>query len=433
MKILNLNLMYKIKQKKENINPFGGIYFIARSLKEYGIAAMIDEHMGNRPSQATYKYSDVILGVSYSHFCGGSFLDDMNVLRKHFNGNPQINFCSPDTVEYVCNQLKEPTTEVRSKYGVMHEFNRPNKLNRLLIKTSVKTKQLKRGRSYNLDYDNVITPNEKYDCKRTYKKNNGYQPGVAFIGKLPVYIEGRNGNSPAKYKMDETFDNMFSLLEESKIKIENFRSDCAAYQESVINKVEEHCNNFYIRIMDSQELMMQVRNVKEWTKVEINYEIYDVASIDYCPFGKDKTYRVVIQRREKKDKQTDLFLEGAYNYAGIITSDYQKTDEEVIIFYNQRASLEPNFHYLNEDFNWQHMPFSFLDQNTVYMVIAAISFILFEFIKGLYCKMVDFVEPSMRMKRFILNFVALPSKWIHSGREWILKIFSEKDFKQLLC
>ena len=78
-------------------------------------------------------------------------------------------------------------------------------------------------------------------------------------------------------------------------------------------------------------------------------------------------------RKTGKDKQADLFSQEAYSYAGIITNNYEKTDEDAIIFYNNRASLEPNFHYLNEDFNWSHMPFSFLDQNTVFMIISAIS------------------------------------------------------------
>ena len=39
---------------------------------------------------------------------------------------------------------------------------------------------------------------EKYDARSTYKKSEGYQPGVVSIGKNIVYIEDRNGNSPAK-------------------------------------------------------------------------------------------------------------------------------------------------------------------------------------------------------------------------------------------
>ena len=46
------------------------------------------------------------------------------------------------------------------------------------------------------------------------KKCEGYQPDVASIGKNIVCIEGRNGNSPAKYQQEETLTRAFSLLDQ---------------------------------------------------------------------------------------------------------------------------------------------------------------------------------------------------------------------------
>jgi len=86
----------------------------------------------------------------------------------------------------------------------VQEFNINRKLNDQMIKSLLQTRQLNCEIRYDLDYDNVVLPNEKYDSERTYKKTTGYQPGVATIRNIPVYIEGRSGNSPAKYKQDET-------------------------------------------------------------------------------------------------------------------------------------------------------------------------------------------------------------------------------------
>ena len=52
--------------------------------------------------------------------------------------------------------------------------------------------------------ENQFIPTEKYDSKRSYKKADGYFPGIATIENHPVYIENRNGNSNVKYKQDET-------------------------------------------------------------------------------------------------------------------------------------------------------------------------------------------------------------------------------------
>lgn len=89
--------------------------------------------------------------------------------------------------------------------------------------------------SHTLDYDNQVIATEKYDAANTYKKCEGYQSGIASIGSHLVYIEGRNGNSPAKYKQVETVKRSFSLLEEEGIKISRFRADSASYQKEILD------------------------------------------------------------------------------------------------------------------------------------------------------------------------------------------------------
>jgi hypothetical protein len=105
----------------------------------------------------------------------------------------------------------------------------------------------KNGDFYDLDYDNQVQPNEKYDSKRTYKGTSGYQPGIASINNMPVYIEGRNGNSQAKYLQEETLDRLFTILCDQGINIDRFRADSASYQKLVVELVEAFCKLFYIR------------------------------------------------------------------------------------------------------------------------------------------------------------------------------------------
>ncbi len=49
---------------------------------------------------------------------------------------------------------------------------------------------------------------------RTYKMTTGYQPGIAAIGRQIVFIEGRGGNTPAAYHMDETLKQCFKGLKD---------------------------------------------------------------------------------------------------------------------------------------------------------------------------------------------------------------------------
>ncbi|AWW28748.1 hypothetical protein DN752_00575 [Echinicola strongylocentroti] len=108
--------------------------------------------------------------------------------------------CSADTILRGIKELGTETVFMENPYSwVRHGFNLNARLNESLVKGLKHTGQLKSNRMYDLDYDNQVQPTEKYDAEKTYKNAYGYQPGIASIDNLPVYIEGRNGNSQAKY------------------------------------------------------------------------------------------------------------------------------------------------------------------------------------------------------------------------------------------
>ena len=424
--------MVKIKKSFTKINPYGGIYFINSTLSDKKFYKFIDKKLGDRAINAEYSYSDCIKTLLFSQLCGGSCLEDIQYLREHFNESRHLKFCSPDTISVISDELVDNTWVYKTKKGIEHEINNNKRLNSLLSGIIKHCRLIKPKVDNTMDYDNVVLPNEKYDSKRTYKQVDGYQPGVAFINRLPVYIEGRNGNSPAKYLMAKTLRRVFKNV--TGIKVRYFRSDCAAYQKSVIDFLEEQEGlDFFIRIMSSPDLQMEIAaQVSSWKKVEINKQEMEVATIEYCPFGGEKSYHVVVHRKKREDGQTDLFSNSCYDYYGIITNNYTMTAEEVVEFYNQRASIEPNFAYLNNDFNWAHLPFSWLDLNTVFMILSAISFVLFEYIKKIYSQKLSFVRRSMRLKSFILRFIAVPVKWVSSARQTFLRIYSQKEYELLL-
>ena len=130
------------------------------------------------------------------YFCGGTCIEDVtNHLMPHISLHPSLRTCSADTILRAITKLSQDNTVYTSETGKTYAFNTAKDLNKLLIKALISTSQLKRGESYDLDFDHQYIETEKFDAKRTYKKFSGYGPGVAVIGDMIVGIENRDGNT----------------------------------------------------------------------------------------------------------------------------------------------------------------------------------------------------------------------------------------------
>lgn len=275
-------------------------------------------------------------------------------------------------------------------------------------------------------------PCEKYDATKSYKMKLGYFPSVATIGRNIVYIENRNGNSNVKFEQSKTFENIFNLLNTNKIKIGKARMDCGSFAQEIIELVATNCQNFYIRAQRCGELTKQIKQVTNWQKVRLNDKKIEICSIKYKPFGGEKEYRYVVSREANKTGQVDVFQEDNFIYRAIITNDEVMNDLDVIKFYNQRGASEKIFDEMNNDFGWKQLPFSFLEENTVYMSIMAMCRNFFLYILEVFSKKLNFIEKTNRLKRFIFRFVIVPYKWIEIDKENILKLYTNKPYQLII-
>jgi hypothetical protein len=227
--------MHKITQSTKNITPYGGLNFIYQAMNRMGLDKFLDAQIGFRSVFAKYSYSDVVYSLFGNALTQGSFIADLEVLKEKYSKQVFNKIPSPDTVEYVCQELKTPDIFKKTDTGVTHQLNYNAKMNETLVALAVKTNQLSaQGKEYTLDYDNVIIEHDKQDAQYTYKHSKGYQPGMAFIGRIPVHIENRNGNTPARFEQNETLQRCFDNLHKQNLKIKHFRADAASYQKEVI-------------------------------------------------------------------------------------------------------------------------------------------------------------------------------------------------------
>ena len=211
--------------------------------------------------------------------------------------------------------------------------------------------------------------------------------------------------------------------------IERFRADCGSFSKEIIQTVEQRCNTFYIRAANCGSRHEDFRQLKEWKSVEVGYEKCDVTSISMDNLIEGKSYRLVVQRSPLKDKegkqQTDMF--GViYTYRCILTNDWVPTEKDIITFYNEHGASEKNFDIQNNDFEWSHLPFSFMAENMVFMMVTAM-LKNFYFVRHISEK-VKPLKKTSRLKAFILHFVSVPAKWVRTGRQDILNLYTNKTY-----
>jgi hypothetical protein len=418
----------------EKINPFGGINFVNKIIENAGLYGLIDKTLGDRASQAEYSYSDIIKAMWMITYCGGDCAEDITEhLPLYLNTIKGFKSPGADTILRVQKKLATKKELIISQSGIEHEFNINIELNRLMIKMLIHLGQLSsENTDYTFDYDNQFVPAGKYDARRSYKHADGYFPGIASINNMPVYFENRNGNSNVKLKQEETLERAYSLLKEFGISIKRSRMDCGSFSKEIVKVVKEHSEYFYIRAMRCDDLFMEIKKITTWQTVEINYKPYQVASIEYAPFGQEKSYRYVISREKNPNEQGNLFTGDCYLYRAIMTNDREKSELEVITFYNERGESERLFDEMNNDFNWEKLPFSFLHENTVYMIIMAMCRNVYHYLTEFISKKVDFIKPYFRLKKFIFRFIVVPTKWIKHARNEVLKVFSTKKYHLVL-
>jgi hypothetical protein len=423
-----------------SISSFGGLNFVVKEAIDLRINNLFESSLPALPAQSRYKWFDIIMSYWSVFFCGGDCAEDLSInLKDGFRDNPIINVPSPDRVLNRIKSLSDSARFFTTDRGEKeHHFSLAEELNRLNIKMLSLLPGFNK-KNVVLDYDNTIIFTEKADAQRTYKKENGYCPGVGIVGKHIVYLENRNGSSNAHVLQHETIERMCSLLHETGVTIDVIRADSASYTYEIIKAMEKNANRIFIKARMTNALERAIANIKEWEEIKIGNDVVLRGSTSFTPFvryarGNNaktdslKEYRVVVTKEAREDGQINMFTGEAYNYSPILTNDFEMTDDEVVRFYNARGAQEREFDVLKNDFGWNNMPFSKLEQNTVFLLIMAMCKNLYAHIIVKFSTMVKFLSPNFRIKKFIFRFICIPGKWIKTGRYHRLRIYGRNGF-----
>ena len=77
-----------------------------------------------------------------------------------------------------------------------------------------------------------------------------------------------------------------------------------------------------------------------------------------------------------------------------------------------------DFDRLNNDFGWKHLPCSFLNENTVYMILTAFCMNFFTYFISAVSSVFTSLSPTSKIKKFVFHFTAVCAKWTRTARRW---------------
>lgn len=396
------------------------------------IERAIDEYLGRRCVSVGYQYGEIVRAMMCNFFCGGDRTEGINNIKERVGYGPDSRLCSPDTVLRMLSQLTARDTVYKSISGKEYRFNTADTLNALLVYVAVRCGQLVPGRVYDLAFDHEFLKAEKWDARWTYKGMLGYSPGVAVLTDVKsgeqviVGVENRDGNANVKFHQEDTLNRILYNLAQFGIRVRNARMDCSSYSKPVVKLLLEHCERIFIRAEMSPSLRAQLDAPQVWRKTEINDIEVETTSLPFDAFGDDApNCRLVVQRtRKQQGEQLDIFDCGQYTCRAIVTNEKQMTEPAVIAYYNQPGAKEKILDQMDNDFGWHYLPKSEMGQNAVFMLITAIIRNFYERLLRIDTLKRFGIEARTRMKAFINRLIAVPAKWVRTGRQNVLNLYT---------
>ncbi|MES2557213.1 MAG: IS1380 family transposase [Bacteroidota bacterium] len=420
----------KYTRSYKPITPFGGVVPVLNKLKKLGLPQQIRKCLGARPKQSTYSHEDIIISYMMMTFCGAKRLLHSNKKKHNLEMIPGLQIPDHTTTGRAFKTLATETkvevlpSRIRAKSGsnsktktvkstTTRETCENDKLNRLLVKTTKSLGLLRKDKKYIVDMDATFIPSNCTTARRSFHNATGFYPMVSSIGKLPVYISMRNGNTAPAAETKECLERTLGYLRESEITVDKVRMDGAGYSISALDYLNEEEIKFYVAGADKPNIVGIVHKHTEWSPFELETATvkWECEASDFRHTLHDSKfeYRIVALRATRKGRKNPhgWIEKKEYSYRLYITNDFKSSKEEIVKLYNQRGSAEKNFDMLKNDFNWANIPFRQINEALVFLLIAALTNNVYQALIRTYHKHVKELQLKSRLSDFIFYFMTV--------------------------
>lgn len=445
-----------------DVTSFGGIAAVHRLLMKLGLPERIDEEIELLKVHLPYHESDHVLNMAYNVLCGGTRLEDIELLR---HDGAYMNALGADLIP-------DPTTAG----DFCRRFSQADVVRLMECINSVRPKLWqRRGRELlgpiaYLDVDGTIAPTlgeKKAGMDISYKGVWGYAPLIVSLANTRevLYLVNRPGNAPSHTDAPEWIDRAIDLVSPCAERIclrgdtdfsltahfdrwaervdflfgmDAHRSLVARAEglpEAVWKPLER--KEKYETLTDEKRQRYQ-RNEKqrivrerEYLNLELNHE--DVAEFDYRPGKCSAEYRVVAVRKNISKMKGELRLLDEIRYLFYITTRTDLSAAEVVRCANERCDQENVIEQLKNGVNALRVPLYDLISNWAHMVMAALAWnIKSWFAMMMHLKSDRLLYIRMEFRRFLNSIILIPARVERRARSIVVRLLGYQPARDRL-
>jgi hypothetical protein len=407
-----------------------------------------------------YHESDHVLNIAYNALCGGECLEDIEWRRNnevYLDALGASRIPDPTTAGDFCRRFAASDIE-----DLMTAINET----RLRVWAQQPAKFLNEAI---IEGDGTMAPTSG-ECKEgmdvSYNGTWGYHPLVISLANTaePLFLVNRSGNRPSHEGAAERFDESLALVRRAGFRKVTFRGDTDFSQTKHLDRWDAEGVRFIFGIdanrnlIESAESMPQrawgrlkrppqyeiateVRrrpeNIKDIKVIErgfqnIRLRSEDVASFRYSPVACQKSYRIVVVRKNLSIEKGGLCLFDDVRYFFYITNDLEAAETQIVLEANARCNQENLIAQLHRT-HATRMPVDTLLSNWAYMVMASLAWTLKAWFALLLPENGRWREKyqqeklevlRMEFRTFLNAFMRVPAQVVRTGRRIVFRLLS---------
>jgi hypothetical protein len=465
------NIQYDVADRTQALGV-GGIGVLHLVAQQTGLIESLDEQLELLKVHLPYHESDHVLNIAYNLLCGGSCLEDLELLRQdeaYLNALGAQRIPDPTTAGDFCRRFE--TADVEALQAAINE-----------TRLTVWAQQDRDGPFFEeavIDVDGTLAPTTG-ECKAgmdlSYKGEWGYHPLIVSLANTgePLYLDNRSGNRPSHEGAAARIDQAIELCQRAGFESVLVRGDTDFSQTTHLDRWDAQPNVRFLFGLDAMPNLVDIaedlaetqwqrlkrppkyevqtaprarpenvkeRIVRERELVNLRLRCEDVAEFAYRPTACGQSYRVVVVRKNLSKEKGEWMLCEEVRYFFYITNDRTTPADQLVCTAHGRCNQENLIDQLKHGVKALRMPVDNLVSNWAYMVMASLAWTLKAWFALLLPETGRWREKyyvqkqqvlRMEFKGFVNAFVRVPCQIVRTGRRLIYRLLSWNVWQEVL-